>query len=150
MDSKEKYNQVVFLETIKTGRAPKRSGLGCRLYLLGGFTEGILCNNKKNVKLRKKDSIHNLAGYTNRLEFFKNAWHLNGNRGVDRLMSNSMKNVFTKYLGSHHIAIGGAYVFVYYKPDVEINWGQLDEDLKAMYPTKCRIDKRGFIYYNHR
>ena len=151
MDSKEKYNQVVFLETIKTGRAPKRSGLGSRLYLLAGFTGPILCNSKKNVQPNKKIRDSKVSEYTSRLEFYKNIWTPMGIHGkvVENLMSNNMKNVLTKYLGSHYLVNGSAYFYVYYKPDVVINWGQLDEDLRIMYPTKCRIDKRGFIYYKY-
>lgn len=151
MDSKEKYNQIIFLETIKTGRTPKRSGLGARLFLLGGFTKPILCTNRKNIA--NKHLFNVKRGLTTRLEYYKSSWGYFGGSDVNKtstnLQSDKMKEVFNKYLGDHIIHPWGPYIHVYYNPNTPINWGQLDADLVSMYPNKCRIDKRGFVYFKY-
>jgi hypothetical protein len=154
MDCKERYNQTVFLETIKMGREPKRSGLGYRLYLLAGFTTAITSISKKNIKLKKynfykleKVSVNKT---TNRIEFYRHFYDPFSTNLVLDLKSEQMQKTLKKYLGTYLLEFRGAYAYVYYKPDVVINWGELDEDLKNKYPTKCRIDKRGFVYYKHK
>jgi hypothetical protein len=154
MDSKERYNQTVFLETIKTGKMPKRSGLGARLYLLGGFTKVVSSTLKKNIKL-KKYNIEKLRhvsidGFTNRIEFCRGWYDPHNNSTISyNLKSDKMDRVFTKYLGTYFFETYQSYSYVYFKPDVVINWGELDDDLMKMYPNKCRVDKRGFVYYKH-
>ena len=158
MDSKEKYNQIIFLETIKTGKMPKRSGLGYRLYLLAGFTRPIMATCKKNIKIKKYnfDQLNyvSIEGLTNRIEFYTGVVYdvvLHNQNSISKdLMSPQMETVFRKYLGLHRIVKNGPNTYVYYKPNVVINWGELDDHLQKMHPTKCRIDKRGFVYYKQR
>jgi hypothetical protein len=153
MDSKEHYNQVIFLETIKTGKTPKRSGLGYRLYLLAGFTDPLYATVKKNVYVSKytfedytKVSINGLA---NRMEYYKSFFNRHNTNNFNKnLHSNEMQQIFQKYIGDHIIVSDRTnYISVYYKPNVVINWGQLDEDLLKKYPNNCKINKLGFVYY---
>lgn len=145
----EKYQQTLFLETIRTGKTPKRSGLGNRLTLLAGYTSAMLCTLKSNIKL-PAGHIAEKLGKTNKLEYFKRSWCFRNSKEIyatEQLLSLKMKNTFTKYLGENIVQVGVSYINVFYKNDAVIDWGLLDEDLKKMYPNNCRIDKRGFVYY---
>jgi len=155
MDYKEKYNQTLFLETIKTGKTPKRSGLGTRLMLLAGVTNPVLSTLKKNIKKPLKgNELEYVFGETtklNRIEFYKNTFVYGGTYRIQNdIIGDAAKAVFYKYLGRHLIKSNGAYVFVFFSNDIEINWGDLDEALKLKYPKSHRIDKRGFVYFDYK
>jgi hypothetical protein len=143
----DQYNKNVFLESIKTGKTPKRAGLGTRLYLLGGFDRIHLpCHVERNANPPFEINI-DLPHLTNRLCYRINIWNSNPNEIVYDLYSNKMRQIYTKYLGEHHVTRNWCFVFVHYNPSIEINWGVLDHDLKEMYPKNHRIDKRGFVYH---
>jgi len=147
MDSKieEKYTKTLFLETIKTGKTPKRSGLGNRLYILGGNTAQILTTLQRN--LNPPTQLKHQPEFSNRISFYINSWNYSSRTVVDYLYSQDMTNVFRKYLGDYHISRNYAYVFVYFKHDCIISWALLDEELKLKYPHNHRINKYGFVYH---
>jgi len=152
MDCKDQYNKTLFLETIKTGRTPKRSGLGTRLYLLAGFTNIVYTTCKRNLKVKNYNSSKlqhvSVNGLTNRIEFSRNFYNPYYKHDVvSNLKSAKMHGVLERFLGEYYFETRIAYAFVYFKPDVEINWGELDHDLRIKYPNKTRVDKRGFVYY---
>jgi hypothetical protein len=138
----EKYNQTVFLETIKTGKIPKRSGLGGRIFLLAGIKTIISSTCFKNVKPRY---LHSLL--TNKIVIYKN--YSSGYKLVEQITHPNVKSIITKYLGYHVIEYKPNTIEIFYDKDVIPNWALLDNDLKIMYPRNCRIDKRGFVYYKH-
>ena len=55
------YKKKLFLETIKNGKTPRRSGLGTRLYNLAGYTDSIYCNIESNMPVKYFKAKPNLT-----------------------------------------------------------------------------------------
>jgi len=140
----DNYKHQLFLETIKNGKTPSRSGLGQRIAILAGHTHIIYSGLQRNVH----PTPSGFSEYTNVLNFYIGN---NNPQKIEALFkSDSFKDALTKYLG-HNIFHKEFYTLrVFFHKDVVPDWAIMDNDLKTMYPKKCKVDKRGFVYYKFR
>ena len=141
----EEYKKKQFLNAIKTGRIAKRVGLGTRIFLLAGIDKKIPFSSRDKNPHKIKTEL------THRLCYRRNTWQTSSHDIYDKLYSDKMKETLNKYMGDVVIESNWAFMFVYYNPDNVSCWSVLDHDLKMMYPSKTRIDKKtGYVYYKFR
>jgi len=141
------YKKKLFLETIKNGKTPRRSGLGSRLYLLAGFTGHIPCTMEPVYHKTFPAFKRHL---TKVLRYPKTTYTWGKPRSWDLykdLETPQMQNVFKKYLKDYYISSRATGYYVYFDPRVTESWGVLDADLLKVHPNKCKISNKGFIYF---
>jgi tRNA G10 N-methylase Trm11 len=138
------YKKRLFLETIKNGRTPKRSGLGLRLYHLAGFTDNIYCTVEPIKKLKRWD----LKSHLTKALYYSIFTHDSiRNKIKTNLESDKMLRVFQKYLKDFDTRFYSFRFSVSYDPTKVACWSELDNDLKLMYPKNHIVNDVGFIYY---
>lgn len=143
----EVYRKRLFLQTIKNGKTPKRSGLGTRLYHLAGFKDFVHCNiesiiNNKYVKIAHPN-LNRVLHYSTYQPFGSTL-----NKIQINLASDEMHRTFQKYL-KHFVIVArwGTQVLVYFDSEKVSSWAVLDEDLKSVHPKNYKVSKNGFVYY---
>lgn len=142
------YKKKLFLETIKNGKTPRRSGLGSRLYNLAGYTDSIYCNIESNMPVKYFQTKPNL---TKVLCYNRNSY--NGSNMINlapKLTSDKMVQVFEKYLKEYYIHRHWNYIMVLFDPSKVACWSIMDNDLKLMYPKNHMVNKHGFVFYRKR
>jgi len=142
----ETYKKNQFIEAIKNGKIPTRSGLGSRLYLLAGYTRNrpyctLETCNSPLVEHPDRES------FTKRLSYSRHVYNMSNGTIDDHIFSKQMRNVLEKYLKQYALVHHWNYIFIYFDPKNTPSWAILDNDLKNMYPENHKIDKRGFVYY---
>lgn len=143
----QEYKKKLFLETIKTGKTPKRSGLGTRLFHLAGFTDNIACTVEPTNNTARMFNEHKHFTKCLRFSVLEGFAAFNNQKCYrDKLQSAAMHIAFKKYLKEFRVIRTSIYYMVYFDPRQVADWAILDADLLALYPKRCRIDKRGFVY----